>query len=59
MNRKNFVIETYKGSGSEELSVDEGEIIKDYTVLNDERWTRVTSSDGKTGIVPTKCLFLE
>ncbi len=58
IDRKNFVIETYRGSGSEELSVDEGEIIKDYTVLNDDRWTRVTSIDGKTGLVPTKCLFL-
>ena len=59
MNKKNFVIETYRGSGSEDLSVDEGDTIKDYTILNDNTWTRMTSVDGKSGIVPTKCLFLE
>ena len=59
MNRKNFVIETYKGSGSDDLSVDEGDIIKDYTILNDDRWTRVTDMNSNSGLVPTKCLFLE
>ena len=54
INKKNFVVETYRGSGSEELSVDEGDIIKDYVILNDDSWTRITSLDGKIGIVPTK-----
>ena len=59
IDRKNFIIETYNGSGSDDLSVDEGDIVKDYTVLNDKRWSRVTVMGGKTGVIPTKCLFLE
>ena len=57
--RKNFVIETFRGSGSEEFSVDEGDIIRDYVILNDKNWARITSMEGKKGIIPTKCLFLE
>ena len=59
LKRSNFVLETFKGSGEDELSVEEGEIIKEHRILNDNSWTRVTSSTGKSGIVPTKCLYLE
>lgn len=59
VDRKKFVIEKFYGSGEDEMSVEEGELIKDYNILSDDRWTRITSYKGKSGVVPTKCLFLE
>ena len=54
---RNLVQESYYGSGEEELTVKEGELIENYTVLNDPRWTRVELANGEKGIVPTKNLL--
>jgi len=59
LKKSNFVIESFNGSGEDELSVDEGELIKEYQILSDKKWSRVTSGSGKIGIVPTKCLYLD
>ena len=54
---KGFIIESFHGSGEDEMSVDEGELIKDFNILNDKNWSRVTSNNGNTGYNPYKMLI--
>tara|TARA_R110001592_G_scaffold146527_9_gene370627 strand:+ start:48 stop:1181 length:1134 start_codon:yes stop_codon:yes gene_type:complete len=57
VQKSTFIIESFNGSGEDEVSVSEGEKIDTYKVLSDENWTRISKSNGKKGIVPTKCLY--
>ena len=52
-----IVIQSFNGSGEDEVSVSEGERIDTYKVLSDEKWTRISKPGGKKGIIPTKCLY--
>lgn len=53
-----FVVESYDGSGEDELCVPAGVFVKDYKILSDSSWARVTTEGGESGIIPTKCLFI-
>ena len=53
-----FIIENYSGSGEDEISVEQGEAVKEYRILNDTSWSRVVMEGGDNGIIPTKCLSI-
>lgn len=51
-----FIVENYSGSGEDELTVKEGDTVKEFSILNDTSWSRVVMTCGEVGIIPTKCL---
>jgi fructose-1,6-bisphosphatase I len=58
LNNFSFIIESYSGSGEDELTVKQGETVKDYQILSDNSWSRVVTEDGENGIIPTRCLSI-